>query len=72
MKINTKKMSYEEVQKLPKLKHKKPMMPQQWLAAIVRIVSEEALRKTKFSYTTERMELVGDQPCLISLRACQV
>ena len=38
MKINTKKMSYEEVLKLPRLKHKKPLKPQMWLAAIVRIV----------------------------------
>ena len=65
MKINTKEMSYEEVLKLPRLKHKNPMKPQMWLATIVRIVCAEALWKTKFSYTTERMELVKDQPCLI-------
>ena len=65
MKINTKEMAYEDVLKLPKLQHKNPMRPQLWLATIVRIVSEEALRKTKFTYTTERMDLVGDQPCLI-------
>ena len=65
MKINTKKMSYEEVLKLPRLKHKKPLKPQMWLATIVRIVVEPTLRKIKFSYTTERMDLVGDQPCLI-------
>ena len=65
MKINTKEMSYEEVLKLPRLKHKNPMKPQMWLAAIVRIVCAPTLRKIKFSYTTERMELVGDQPCLI-------
>ena len=62
MKINNKKMSYEEVLKLPRLQHKKPLKPQMWLATIVRIVCEETLRKIKFSYTTERMELVGDQP----------
>ena len=65
MKINTKKMSYEEVLKLPRLQHKKPLKPQRWLAAIVRIVCEPTLRKIKFSYTTERMDLVGDEPCLI-------
>ena len=59
VKINTKKMSYEEVLKLPRLKHKNPMKPQLWLATIVRIVCAEALWRTKFSYTTERMELVG-------------
>ena len=65
MKINTKEMSYEEVLKLPRLQHKKPLKPQMWLATIVRIVCAPTLWKTKFSYTTERMELVGDQPCLI-------
>ena len=67
MKINTKEMSYEEVLKLPRLQHKNPMKPQMWLATIVRIVCAPTLWKTKFSYTTERMELVGDQPCLIMM-----
>lgn len=70
MKINTKEMSYEEVLKLPRLKHKKPMKPQQWLTTIVRLVCEITLRQTKFSYTTERMELVGNQPCLILMNHC--
>lgn len=65
MKIDTKEMSYEEVLKLPKLKHKKPLKPQMWLATVVRIICAPTLRKIKFSYTTERMELVGKQPCLI-------
>ena len=30
MKINVKEMSYEEVLKLPRLKHKKPLKPQMW------------------------------------------
>lgn len=65
MKINTKEMSYEEVLKLPRLQHKKPLKPQMWLATIVRIICAPTFWKTKFSYTTERMELVKDQPCLI-------
>ena len=65
MKIATKEMSYEEVLKLPRLKHKKPLKPQMWLATVVRIVCASTLKQIKFSYTTERMELVGDQPCLI-------
>ena len=55
MKIATKEMSYEEVLKLPKLQHRKPLKPQMWLATIVRIVCAPTLWKTKFSYTTERM-----------------
>ena len=65
MKITTKEMSYEEVLQLPRLKHKNPLKPQLWLGAVVRIVCAPMLKKTQFSYTTERMELVGDQPCLI-------
>ncbi len=65
MKINTRKMSYEEVLKLPRLKHRNPMKPQMWLATIVRLICIPTLKKIKFSYTTERMELVGNQPCLI-------
>ena len=70
MKINTKEMSYEEVLKLPRLKHKNPMKPQMWLATIVRIVVAPTLKKIKFSYTTERMELVGKEPCLILMNHC--
>ena len=65
MKISTKEMTYEEVLKLPRLQHKTPMKPQMWLATIVRIVCAPTLKKIKVSYTTERMDLVGDQPCLI-------
>ena len=65
MKISVKEMSYEDVLKLPRLQHKTPMKPQMWLATVARLVCEPTLRKIKFSYTTERMELVKDQPCLI-------
>lgn len=65
MKINTKIMPYEKVQELPKLKHKKPRKPSAFLAAVVRLGVEPTLRQIKFSYTTERMDLVGDKPCLI-------
>ena len=65
MKISTKEMPYEEVLKLPRLHHKNPLKPQMWLATIVRIVCIPTLKKIKFTYTTERMELVKNQPCLI-------
>ena len=65
MKIKTRKLSYDEVLKKPRLKHKKPLKPSRFLAAVVRIVSAPTLKKIKFSYTTERMELVGKEPCLI-------
>ena len=65
MKISKRRISYEEVLMLPRLQHKNPRKPSKLLAAVVRFVSGFALRETDFSYTTERMELVGDQPCLI-------
>lgn len=65
MKINTKEMTYEEVLKLPRLQHKDPRKPSRLLSTVVRLGSIPTLMKTKFSYTQERMELVGDQPCLI-------
>ena len=66
MKIKTRKLSYDEVLKLPRLKHKKPLKPSRFLATVVRVVSAPTLKKTKFSYTSERMELVGkNEPCLI-------
>ena len=65
MKIKVRNLTYDEVLKLPRLKHKKPMKPSRFLATVVRVVSAPTLKKTKFSYTTERMELVGKEPCLI-------
>ena len=70
MKINTRNLPYEEVLKLPRLEHRKPRMPSKALAAVVRIASAPTLWKTKFRYTTERMELVGDEPCLILMNHC--
>ena len=65
MKIKTRNLSHDQVLKLPRLKHKKPRRPSRFLSTVVRIVSAPTLHKIKFSYTTERMELVGKQPCLI-------
>ena len=66
MKIKMRELSYEEVLKLPRLKHKKPRKPSRILATVVRVGSAPTLKKTKFSYTSERMELIGKkEPCLI-------
>ena len=65
MKINMRTLPYEEVLKLPRLEHKNPRKPSKFLATVVRLVSAPTFWKTKFTYTTERMELVGKQPCLI-------
>ena len=65
MKIKTRDLSYDEVLKLPRLKHKKPRKPSRFLATVVKLISAPTLKRIKFSYTTERMELVGKQPSLI-------
>ena len=65
MKIKVRALPYSEVLRLPRLQRKKPLKPSRLLAAVVRLVSGGTLRKTRFSYTTERMELVGKKPCLI-------
>ena len=71
MKINTRKMSYEAMLKQPRLKHKNPRKPSRFLAALVRVLSAPALKQTDFSYTTERMELIGkNEPCLILMNHC--
>ena len=70
MKINTRNLPYEEVLKLPRLEHRTPRMPSRLLAGVVRIGSAPTLWKTKFHYTTERMDLVGDEPCLILMNHC--
>ena len=59
MNIKVRKMSYEDVLKLPRLQHKKPLKPSRFLATVVRLVSAVTLHNIRFSYTTERMELVG-------------
>ena len=71
MKINTRNLPYEEVLKLPKLKHKNPRKPSPFLCGLVKVLSWPTLKKTKFSYTTERMELIGKkEPCLILMNHC--
>ena len=65
MKIKTVNKPYEEVMALPRLRHKNPRKPSLFLGTVVRLVSLPTMRKIKFSYTAERMELVGKKPCLI-------
>ena len=65
MKITTRQMSYKEVMALPRPKHRNPMKPSRFLGTVVRLISIPTYLKTKFSYTTERMELAEGKPCLI-------
>lgn len=65
MKIKTVPLCYDEVMALPKPEHKKPIKPNFLLSSAVRLVAIPDMLSTKFSYTTERMEEIKDNPCLI-------
>jgi len=65
VKIKTKKMPYEKVLALPRPKHKNPRKPGALFRALVRLLARADLKSTRFTYVTERMEEVGDQPALI-------
>ena len=65
MKIKTRKKSYEQVMALPRGKHRKPLHPNILLQTVVRVLAIFDLVPTRFRYTTEGMEKVGKQPCLI-------
>lgn len=65
MKIKTKTIPFEKVMELPRPKHRPPMKPSRLLQTVVRIISIPELFKTRFSFTTERIEEAGDGPKLI-------
>ena len=65
MKIRTKKLPYEQVMALPRPKHMNPMRPHPFFRGLIRVLSAPTLKKIHYTVRRERMELVGDQPCLI-------
>ena len=65
MKINVKRRRYEQVAALTRPEHRKPMRPHIFFRTLIRILAIPDLLSARFSYTTERMELVEDTPCLI-------
>ena len=66
MKIKTKQLSYEEVQKLPDRVHKKPVKPNRLVKKLVLALSAGELKKVGFTYESVGMErLKKDEPCLI-------
>jgi len=65
MKIKTKDLSYEQVLALPHPAHKKPRRPSLALRTLVRLLGAGDLKAAHFSYTTERMEALGEGPYLI-------
>lgn len=65
MKIRTKRKTYEEVMRLPRAAHYKPLRPNFLLQTVIRIASVPELWATGFTYELHGMEKVKDQPCLI-------
>ncbi len=65
MKIRTVKSSYDKVMALPKAKHRQPRRPSRLLHTAIRVASMFDLMATRFSYTSENMDKVQGQPCLI-------
>ena len=65
LKIRTKKLPYEQVMALPRPKHMNPMRPHMFFRALIRVLSAPTLMKIGYTVRRKRMELVGDQPCLI-------
>ena len=65
MKIKAEPRSCEEVFALPSLPHFLPKRPNILFRSLVRLLAGGDLKATYFTYTTERMEEVGKDPCLI-------
>ena len=65
MKTTIKTMDYEKVMALPRPQHKLPRKPNMFWRTLVRGLSFFGMQGTNFKYETERMELVGKEPCLI-------
>ena len=65
MKIRTIDKQYEEVLRLPKPEHIRPMKPSRALRMLVKTLSIPDLKAVGFSYTTKNMEKAGKGPWLI-------
>ena len=66
MKTTIKSLDYEKVMALPRPERKLPRKPNLFWRGLIRFLTIFGMMGTKFSYTTERMELLGkDEPCLV-------
>lgn len=66
MKTTVKAMDYDAVMALPLPEHRHPKKPGIFFRSLIRVLSQAGLAGTDFTYTTERMELIGkNEPCLI-------
>ena len=65
MKIRAVDKSYEDVCKIKKPEHIRPMKPSSLLRSVMRVASKPDLKAVDFSYTTDHMERAGSGPWLI-------
>ena len=66
MKIKTKELSIEEVEKLPEEKYIKPKKPNIIFKTLLKILSNGDLKATNFTYNKINMDKLGKkEPCLI-------
>ncbi len=66
MKTTVKNLDYDKVMALPRPVHRNPIRPNLFWRVLIRILTIFGMAGTKFTYETERMELLGkDEPCLI-------
>jgi len=66
MKTTIKTLDYDKVMALPRPERKLPKKPNLFWRGLIRFLTVFGMMGTKFSYTTERMELLGkDEPCLV-------
>ena len=66
MKTTIKKLDFDKVMALPRPERKLPRRPGMFWRCLIRFLCIFGMMGTKFSYETERMELLGkDEPCLI-------
>ena len=66
MKTTVKTMDFDKVMALPRYPHKAPRKPGIFWRTLIRLLTIVGMAGTKFTYESERMELLGkDEPCLI-------
>ena len=66
MKISVKKLPYEQVLALPRPKRRRPKRINFFWRSLIRVLTCFSMAGTKFTYETERLELLGKkEPCLI-------
>ena len=65
MKIQTKEMDFDKVMNRPRYKHKNPKKINFFFRTLIRVLTIFGMAGTGFTYETEGLEDLKDEPCLI-------